>query len=32
MVELMKIMVTSFKRLHECTAAVSDPDPAAGHH
>ena len=32
MVEVMKIMVTSFKRSHECTAALSAPDPAAGHH
>ena len=32
MVEVMKIMVTSFKRPHACTAALSAPDPAAGHH
>ena len=31
MVELMKIMVTSFKRSHVCTATLSAPDPAAGH-
>ena len=30
MVEVMKIMVTSFKRSHACTAALSAPDPAAG--
>ena len=28
----MKIMVTSFKRSHECTATLSAPNPAAGHH
>ena len=27
----MKIMVTFFKRLHTCTAALSVPDPVAGH-
>ena len=32
MVEVMKIMVTSFKRPHAHTAAFSVPDPAAGHH
>ena len=32
MVEVMKIMVISFKRSHACTAALSVPDPAAGHH
>ena len=32
MVEVRKIMATSFKRSHECTAALSAPDPAAGHH
>ena len=32
MVEVMKIMATSFKRSHVCTAALSAPDPAAGHH
>ena len=30
--EVMKIMVTSFKRPHACTAILSAPDPAAGHH
>ena len=30
MVELMKIMATSFKRSHVHTAALSAPDPAAG--
>ena len=28
----MKIMVTSFKRSCACPAALSAPDPAAGHH
>ena len=32
MVEVMKKMETSFKRLHAHTAALSAPDPAAGHH
>ena len=32
MVEVMKIMVASFKRSHACTAALSAPNPAAGHH
>ena len=32
MVEVMKIMVTSFKRSHACTATLSDPNPAAGDH
>ena len=32
MVEVMKIMVTSFKRSRGCTASLSAPDPAAGHH
>ena len=32
MVEVMKIMVTSFKRSHACTATLSAPIPAAGHH
>ena len=32
MVEVMKIMVTSFKRSHACTATLSDPNPPAGHH
>ena len=31
MVQIMKIMVTSFKMSHACTAALSVPDPAAGH-
>ena len=31
MVEVMKIMVTSFKRSHAGTAALSTPTPAAGH-
>ena len=31
MVEVMKIMATSFERSHEGTAALSAPDPAAGH-
>ena len=30
MVEVLKIIVTSFKRSHACTAALSAPDPAAG--
>ena len=32
MVEIMKMMATSFKRSHACTPALSAPDPAAGHH
>ena len=32
MVELLKIMVTSFKRSHASTAELSAPDPSAGHH
>ena len=32
MVEVMKIMVTSFNRSHACTATLSDPNPPAGHH
>ena len=32
MVEVMKIMATSFKRSHAHTAALSAPDPAAGHY
>ena len=32
MVEVMKIMVTSFKTSHACTATLSAPNPAAGHH
>ena len=31
MVEVMKIMVPSFKRFHGSTAALSAPKPAAGH-
>ena len=31
MVEVMKIMVTSFKRSRACTATLSAPNPAAGH-
>ena len=31
MEEVMKIMSTSFKRSHACTAALSAPNPAAGH-
>ena len=31
MVEVMKIMATSFKRSHAGTAALSAPDPAADH-
>ena len=32
MVEVMKIMATSFKRSHAYTATLSAPDPAASHH
>ena len=32
MVEVMKIMVTSFKRSHASTATLSAPDPAIDHH
>ena len=32
MMEVMKLMVTSFKRSHACTATLSAPNPAAGHH
>ena len=32
MVEVMKIMVTAFKRSHACTATLSTPSQAAGHH
>ena len=32
MVEVMKIMATSFKRSHACTAALNAPNPTAGHH
>ena len=31
MVEVMKIMATSLKRLHACSATLSAPDLAAGH-
>ena len=31
MVEIMEIMVTSFKRSHAFTAALSAPKHAAGH-
>ena len=31
MVEVMKIMVTSFKRSHACIAALSASNSAAGH-
>ena len=31
MVEVMKIMATSFKRSHAFIATLSAPDPAAGH-
>ena len=31
MVEVLKIMGTSFKRSHAGTAALSSSDPAAGH-
>ena len=32
MVEVMKIMATSFKKSHECNAILSAPNPEAGHH
>ena len=32
MVEVMKILETSFKRSHAHTATLSVPNPAAGHH
>ena len=32
MVEVMKIMATSFKRSHACIATLSAPNPAASHH
>ena len=32
MVEVRKIMVTSFKRSHAVSATLTAPDPAAGHH
>ena len=31
MVEIMKIMVTSFKRPHACTTTLSAPNPRAGY-
>ena len=31
-VDVMKIMVTSFKRSHACTASLSALNPAEGHH
>ena len=31
MVEVMKIMATSFKRSHACTVCTLLPDTAAGH-
>ena len=31
MVEVMKIMVTSFQSSHVCTSTLSGPNPAAGH-
>ena len=31
MVEVMKIIETSFKRSHACIDAMNAPDPAAGH-
>ena len=30
MVEVMKVMATSFKRPHACTGALSFPEPEAG--
>ena len=32
MVEVMKMMATSFKRSHACTATFSAPNPTGGHH
>ena len=32
MVEVMNIMMTSFKMYHTCPAVCSAPNPAAGHH
>ena len=32
MMEVMKIMATSFKRSHAWTATLSAPNSAAGHH
>ena len=31
MVEVMKLMATSFKRSHAYSSALSAPNPAAGH-
>ena len=31
-VEVMKMMATSFKRSHACTAALTAPNAAAGNH
>ena len=31
MVEVMKTMMTSFKRSHACTTTLNAPSPAAGH-
>ena len=31
MVEVMKIMVTSFRKSHAHTATLTDPHPTAGH-
>ena len=31
-VEVMKIMASSFKKSHVCTATLSAPNPATGHH
>ena len=31
MVEVIKIMTTSFKRSQACTATLSAPNPATGH-
>ena len=32
MLEIMRIMVTSFKMSHACTSTLRVPNPAAGHH
>ena len=32
MVEVLKVMVTFSKRSHACTATLTTPNPAAGHH
>ena len=32
MLEVMKILATSFKRAQACTAVLNAPNPAAGHH